>query len=311
MSNKLRKSRVLGVVGIGVLSALLAGCGSQSAASVVATYNGGTVTQSQLQQQISLLTLLNPQAKLTAPTTKALIIKQYIVSDRILLPLAARRGFAPPQAQVQQDVISLKQQLVQSVYKNSASSLNAKMQSLNLTDSDLAKIISDNITLNNYAASLIPKSAITAYYKQNLAQYTTASQRAILVKTLPEAKTVYGLLKQSTSVANWDKLAKKYSQDPGSKNNGGLYSNQPVGNWVPTFQQHVLTQPLDRLGSPFHTRYGYFVMEVLNRSVAPMSQVKATIAQQLMSNPKSPYAAKYTAMVNTLQKKANIKVTVS
>ncbi len=310
MPNKTRKLRISGILGIAVLSASLAGCGSQSAASVVATYNGGTVTQSQLQQQISLLTLLNPQAKLTAPTTEALIVKQYIVSDRILLPLAAQHGFTPPQAQVQQDVVSLKQQLVQSVYKNSASSLNTKMQSLNLTDSDLAKIISENITLNNYAASLIPSSAITAYYKQNLAQYTTASQRAILVKTLPEATRIYGLLKQSSSVSNWDKLAKQYSQDPGSKNNGGLYSNQPVGNWVPTFQQHVLTQPLNRLGSPFHTRYGYFVMQVLNRHAAPISQVKSTIAQQLMSNPKSPYAAKYTAMVSALQKKANIKVTV-
>ena len=311
MPSKFRRSRIPGILGIGVLSTLLAGCGTQSAANVVATYNGGTVTQSQLTEQVNLLSLLNPQAKLNTTAAKTAIIKQYIVSDRLLLPIAKKKGFSAPQTQVQQDVVTLKQNLVQSVYKNSATALNAKMQSLNLTDSDLAQIIAENITLNNYATSLVPSSAITAYYKKNMAQYTTASQRAILVKTLPEAKKIYGILKRDSTVNSWNTLAKQYSQDPGSKNNGGLYSNQPVGNWVPHFQQHVLSQPLNQVEAPFQTRYGYFVMEVLNRSVAPLTQVKTTIAQQLMSNPKSTYATKYTAMVNQLQTKANIKVTLS
>jgi foldase protein PrsA len=290
---------------------VLAGCGQAAAgAKIVATFNGGTVTEQQMNKYVGLLSLLNPQSNLNTKTAKTQILQQYIVMDRILAPKAAKAGFKADPATVQQDVLQLKNQWVQQLYNNSAQSFNSKMQSLNLTDSDIAKVVADQLAVTEYAGSQIPASVVESYYRQHLANFTVTSQRGILVKTKAQAQMIYGLLQKDHSTANWDKLAKQYSQDPGSKDNGGLYANQPASNWVPQYAQAVTTQPIGLVGKPFDTTYGWFVVEVLNRKTEPLAKVRQQVEGQIMSNTSSQYSTLMTNMENEAQKQANIKVTL-
>ncbi len=56
--------------------------------------------------------------------------------------------------------------------------------------------------------------------KAQFDQPETRDMRHILVKTKAEAEKVRALLEADPSDANWEKVAKKYSKDPGSKDNG-------------------------------------------------------------------------------------------
>ncbi len=293
----------------------LAGCGTQTSTStatpksgsaIVATYNGGKVTAAELNKQVAIEELTNPKLSITN-TVKTQIVQQYVLYFKLLAQKEAQAKITVPQSQVSQQLLAAKQYWTQSQYSGSSTAFDAKMQQLNLTDADLAGFIEAGLLLDKYAGTLVktdPLSAQQQYYKQNIDQFTTVSVRHILVKTLPLAQQIYKDLRNGGS---WDKLAKQYSIDTGSKNNGGLYQNQSPANWVPSFAQHAMTQPIGVIGAPFKSRYGYHVMEVLSRKINPFSQVQASIQQQLITQQEQKVLP---PLLTNLQKKANIKVTL-
>lgn len=76
------------------------------------------------------------------------------------------------------------------------------------------------------------------------------------------AEKLYGELKGGAKFAA---LAKKYSDDLGSKDGGGDLGWQPPGTFVPAFQNVIdKLQPGD-LSEPFQTRFGWHIAEVLGR----------------------------------------------
>jgi parvulin-like peptidyl-prolyl isomerase len=60
----------------------------------------------------------------------------------------------------------------------------------------------------------------------------------------------------------FDAAAKEYSDDPGSKDKGGLYEDTAFGKFVPEFDQAVRSQPIGKVGEPVKTMYGYHLIEV-------------------------------------------------
>ena len=60
----------------------------------------------------------------------------------------------------------------------------------------------------------------------------------------------------------FDQAAKEYSDDPGSKDKGGLYEDTAFGKFVPEFDQAVRSQPIGKVGEPVKTMYGYHLIEV-------------------------------------------------
>jgi peptidyl-prolyl cis-trans isomerase C len=61
---------------------------------------------------------------------------------------------------------------------------------------------------------------------------------------------------------SFDAAAKEYSDDPGSKDKGGLYEDTAFGKFVPEFDQAVRSQPIGKVGEPVKTMYGYHLIEV-------------------------------------------------
>jgi peptidyl-prolyl cis-trans isomerase C len=78
--------------------------------------------------------------------------------------------------------------------------------------------------------------------------------------------------------AKFEDLAKKYTDDPGSKENGGLYADQDPSSWVPEFGAAARTQPLGKVGAPVKTQFGYHLIKVEARK--PARQVPFEEAKQ-------------------------------
>jgi peptidyl-prolyl cis-trans isomerase C len=76
----------------------------------------------------------------------------------------------------------------------------------------------------------------------------------------------------------FEALAKKYSDDPGSKENGGLYADADPSSWVPEFGDAAKTQPIGKVGAPVKTMYGYHLVKVEARK--PGRQVPFTEAKE-------------------------------
>src|SRR5262249_5840776 len=99
-------------------------------------------------------------------------------------------------------------------------------------------------------------------YNARQSQFKTPEQvdvRHILVKTKEQALDIK---KQLEGGADFAALAKKYSDDPGSKETGGLYKNVERGKMVPEFDKAAFELPVGKISDPVQTTYGYHILKV-------------------------------------------------
>jgi parvulin-like peptidyl-prolyl isomerase len=90
--------------------------------------------------------------------------------------------------------------------------------------------------------------------------------------------------------------AKEYSDDPGSKDKGGLYEETPFGRFVPEFDQAVRSQTVGQVGAPVKTMFGYHLIEVekITPAVAQtFEQVKDDAREQVASERQEAVMAGY------------------
>lgn len=106
--------------------------------------------------------------------------------------------------------------------------------------------------------------------------------RHILVKTKAQAQK---LLAQLNAGADFAKLAKKHSNDPGSAAQGGDLSWSQAGNYVPPFAKALSTLKKGAITKrPVKTEFGYHIIKLEDtRKAQPpaFDAVKAQIKQQM------------------------------
>ena len=64
--------------------------------------------------------------------------------------------------------------------------------------------------------------------------------------------------------SNFDTLVVKLSEDPGSKDKGGLYEKVPAGKMVPPFNEFIFANPVGSKGV-VKTEFGYHYIEILSQ----------------------------------------------
>jgi hypothetical protein len=87
------------------------------------------------------------------------------------------------------------------------------------------------------------------------------------------------LLQRVKNGENFEALAKEFSEDPGSKEKGGLYENIAEGSFVPEFEQVAFTlKPGEVHPELVPTKFGYHIikLEKLGESKGLDGQVKRT-----------------------------------
>jgi peptidyl-prolyl cis-trans isomerase D len=132
---------------------------------------------------------------------------------------------------------------------------------------------------------------IQTYYNQHRSEYTsaeTATSRHILIKLAPGADAkadaaakakADDVLKQIQNGGNFADLAKKNSDDPGSKDTGGELGPSQRGRMVPEFDNAIFTQKIGET-KIVKSQFGYHIVQVESRQAAheqPLSEVQDTI----------------------------------
>jgi parvulin-like peptidyl-prolyl isomerase len=147
----------------------------------------------------------------------------------------------------------------------------------------------------------VDEAAVKAYYDKHperFKQPDLVTVRHILVTVKRDPKAEAGLTDDDAKAriakiqeelkggAKFEELAKQYSDDPGSKDNGGLYADADPSGWVPEFGAAARTQPIGEVGGPVKTTYGYHLIKVESRKPArqiPFEEAKGhaeKLAQQ-------------------------------
>lgn len=112
---------------------------------------------------------------------------------------------------------------------------------------------------------LIDKKTEQHLVKQTHARHILIRPDAIT--TSEQARKTLEKIKQDieSGKATFAEMAKKYSVDPGSKNNDGDLGWVSEGSFVPRFEQVMNSLPPHQISEPFRTQFGWHIVEVLER----------------------------------------------
>tara|TARA_B100000745_G_scaffold245192_1_gene167332 strand:+ start:4161 stop:5456 length:1296 start_codon:yes stop_codon:yes gene_type:complete len=97
--------------------------------------------------------------------------------------------------------------------------------------------------------------------------------RHILIQITPSEESMketelkaLDILEEINKGLSFEDAAKKYSEDPGSKDNGGYLGFVPRGTFVKEFEKAAFTLAINTISKPIKTQFGFHIIEVLERS---------------------------------------------
>jgi foldase protein PrsA len=132
----------------------------------------------------------------------------------------------------------------------------------------------------------VSNAQIAAYYNKNKARFAQPERRdlrLILTKTEAKAKQAKAALGAGGS---WKAIAKKYSIDQASKDQGGSALAWSKGNQEKSLDAAVFSAKKGVLAGPVKTQFGYYVFKVQKITAASqqtLAQATPTIKQMLSS----------------------------
>ena len=177
----------------------------------------------------------------------------------------------------------------------------AQIAKQGLTEQQVREDVSASVVQNKLYTKItdgvtVSDADVTAYYKKNTQQYVQPESRDvrhILVKKKALADQLYA---QITGGADFAALAKKYSQDPGSKATGGKLTISK-GRQVPEFDKAAFALKVNELSKPVKTQYGWHIIQALTpikkATSTPLGQVRTAIRQQLLQQKKQDSMKKW------------------
>ena len=143
--------------------------------------------------------------------------------------------------------------------------------------------VSNMLSINMYSSLVASKVTTSSKdvldfyntYKDSLPQMPDTYSYSIVhmpytpsEEDLNSAKDFLLAIKDSigTNYSLFDSFAKKYSEDPGSKNAGGLLPEARRGDFVPEYERAVFDMPIGSVSNPVLSDFGYHLIYLLSRS---------------------------------------------
>jgi parvulin-like peptidyl-prolyl isomerase len=288
------------------LALLAAACGGSSTkvpGDAVAKVGGDTITKAQFDAVIARAKKGYKAQKRPFPavgTPEYQQIKQsamqFLVQRAELEQKASGYGIKITKKQIEDRVTQIKKQLGgEKAYKAQVKA-NGLTEATVRSDIVVPQLTSEAIYKKVTGGIKVSDKDVSNYYKSHQKTYQQPESRDvrhILVATKPLADKLYNQLKAG---ADFAKLAKKYSKDPGSAAQGGKLTISK-GQTEPVFDQTAFLLKKGQLARPVKTRYGYHIIQALSdvrpAKTTPLSQVKESIRQQLLRDRQNAAMAKW------------------
>jgi peptidyl-prolyl cis-trans isomerase D len=171
----------------------------------------------------------------------------------------------------------------------------------------------------------VTDAQVQQYYEQHIKDYQVDEQvkvRHILIavnsqdpKADAAAKAkAQNILDQLHHGADFAKLAKEYSDDPGSKSQGGELGWIKHGVTVPEFDQTAFSLQPGQISGLVRTKYGYHIIQTEDKQAAhtrPLDEVKAEITATLTRQNESQAEQAFAQQLSTEATKTGLAATAA
>lgn len=161
----------------------------------------------------------------------------------------------------------------------------------------------------------VSEAEILGEYEKSYTGDRSATVRHILLLTQGKnesekkkiLKKMEGILAEARSSEDFATLAKKYSEDRGSKENGGLYEDFKKGEMVKPFEDAAFSIPIGEISDIVETEYGYHILKIIDRkkNTQTIDEVRKEIIDKLRSPKKETV---FNTHLQKLKEEADFKV---
>ncbi|MGG1878663.1 peptidylprolyl isomerase [Paenibacillus cisolokensis] len=272
-NNKAWRTIVVSMTAVLTLSIFTA-CGKENNtepevdnSKVVVKYTGGEITEKEFELEQRIIALMSPAYAqfLEMDEFKEYLARQSVTYE-YLFAKADDAAKEAAQKQVDDQIAQYKTGM------GGESQFQSYLEQSNLTEEDLRNYMHRIMTVSEYEKNQVSDDEIKEYFEDNPTDFTRVTVRHVLIQFTDaegNERTPQDALKLANEVKSkleagedFAAIAKEYSEDPGSKETGGLYENRRAGDWVPEFKEKALSLELNTISDPVETSYGYHVMKV-------------------------------------------------
>jgi peptidyl-prolyl cis-trans isomerase D len=169
------------------------------------------------------------------------------------------------------------------------------VQGVKIGRQSLAPLVSvSEQEIKDYLTKPENQKSIEASYNENISKYNKPEEikaRHILIsgddaKALEKIKAIHA----KVNTKNFGDIAKKETQDPSGKSNGGELGWFSAGRMVPEFEKVAFSMKKGEISEPVKTQFGYHVIYVEDKKNAenrPVDSVKHELAQMAIQKTKA------------------------
>ena len=264
------------------------------AKSTIAKVNGEKIQRKDLEENPRLKQVVNQmkmqygeefekseQGKEVLKEQKSQILDE-LITEKVLLQKGKELKVIPKDEELNKEV-DKKFNEIKAVYNNDEKKFEETLKSTGFTKETLKEYLKSQIIIEkviNEATKDVKVEDKDAkkYYNENQSMFTekpnTMNVSHILVKTEDEAKKVK---KRLDSKEDFAKVAKEVSQDPGSKDKGGLLGdiNYNDANFDPTFMKAAIALKQGAVSNAVHTQFGYHIIKINSKKEYPVKKYDA------------------------------------
>lgn len=319
-----------------VALAVLGGCepaepvaNIESGARKIAVFEGGEVTQSELQEQLDLLAQQSGGVEITPDSPQYDAAVQQVMPQLLGLEIseayAREHGITVTEEDVDEEFAKIKEQVGQetAAQAEAAGQKNVSveegfqlaLEQAGYTEEQLREDIRTNLPVQKVqeriAGDVEPsEEEVEKYYEENKGfQFTNPEQRCVrhILFNKDQKEKAEEVKAQLEDGADFAKLAKEFSQDPTSAENGGELGCIGRGETVGNFEEAAFDAEEGELVGPVETEFGFHLIrvdEVREESVTPLEDVAPQIRDQLRGEQQ---AQKFDAWIQDQIEKRDVK----
>ena len=282
----LKRGKTVVVAVVVLVMILVAGCGN-TPDNTVAEVNGEKITRDQLEAYMNVNRLFDPSMEqmMGSSEGRTVLEQQFLeqlVQSTLLKELAVEQDIEISAEESEQYFEHIKSQLVMML--GSEEELKAKMQELNITESDfmapINSMLMQDAIIERYALG-ISEDEVDAHTEAASETGVSLDISHILVASEEEA------LQARERIAGGEEftdVAREISSCPSSAEGGALGSiPADTTQYDKDFMAGAKALAVDEISEPVKTQFGWHLIVVTNRSEADLDQVRQLLATQKLS----------------------------
>jgi foldase protein PrsA len=269
------------LVVVACTAALFTGCGGllDTAAAVV---NGRKIEEDRFRRELDFL-LADPRfagqlAGEAGQAQRKELGRRYLtfqIHQQIVEAYAEDRDVEPNESQVEE---VFDQQVAQ---LGGEERFERLLHRTGVSEGDVRRLVEQQVLRQTVADTVvseqISEEELRQTYEERALEFSQVHVAHILVGSEREAERIA----DEATPQNFARLARRFSEDAATAQNGGDLGTQRAADLVAPFAEAALDIPVGKVGGPVQTEFGFHVIHVIDRQTQPFEEVRDELVEQL------------------------------